>query len=54
VLTDTNEEYLFDLRADPGELVNLINDPGSIAVRDDLRDELRGWMIEIGDRAFPN
>jgi arylsulfatase A-like enzyme len=53
VLTDTNEEYLFDLWTDPGELVNLSNDPASVAVRDQLRNELEGWMLEIGDRAFP-
>ena len=34
---------LYDHQADPGELVNLINDPSLKKVRDRLRDRLFAW-----------
>lgn len=40
---------LFDLRSDPGELNNLIDDPAYGAVQTRLREALRQWTVETGD-----
>jgi len=50
ILTDTNEEYLFDQQNDPSELRNRIDDPELKPVADELRRELGKWMQQIGDR----
>ena len=39
---------LFDLRADPGEVENLWEDAGHVAVKRGLLDELRDWRIRSG------
>ncbi len=41
-LLDTDE--LYDLRDDPGETTNRIDDPNLAPVRDDLHDRLLAWM----------
>ncbi len=51
VLTGTDEAYLFDLKTDPGELTNRINDTTLGKVRDNLRQKLLAWMNKIGDRS---
>jgi arylsulfatase A-like enzyme len=53
VLTGTDEEYLFDEEADPSELKNLIHNDGLRGERDALRQHLKSWMKQIGDRPFP-
>jgi arylsulfatase A-like enzyme len=40
---------LYDLEADPGEYVNLINDPGMKEIADDLRDQLIAWYDPEGN-----
>lgn len=50
VLSGTNEAYLFDLRTDPEELKNRVDDPSLRNVRDRLRQQLLSWMKQIGDR----
>ncbi len=42
-------EELYDLREDPAERVNRIDDPGFAATRDALRNELESWMRRTGD-----
>lgn len=46
-LLDTDE--LYDLAADPYEMVNRIDDPACRAVRDDLHDRLLAEMARTGD-----
>lgn len=41
---------LFDLEADPGELVNRWDDPAMLATRDGLLAVLRDWLIESNYR----
>ena len=53
VLTGTDEEYLFDVEADPVELVNRIEDEDLRDERDELRKHLKLWMSRIGDRTVP-
>jgi arylsulfatase A-like enzyme len=50
MLSDTNEEALFDLRADPYEMNNLVKDPKVKPQLDRLQKSLVGWMEHIGDR----
>jgi arylsulfatase A-like enzyme len=52
VLTGTNKAYLFDLKTDPAELMNRIDDKSLRKVRDELRQKLLSWMNQIGDRTF--
>lgn len=42
-------DELYDLRADPGELVNRIDDPGLAPVRAELGDRLLTWFHETCD-----
>jgi uncharacterized sulfatase len=44
VLNLLSTDELYDLQADPHELRNLIDDPASAAVRDQLHDQLLAWM----------
>ena len=46
-LHDTDE--LYDMDNDPGELNNLINQPGYSEVQTDLHGELLSWFIRTGD-----
>jgi len=50
MLSDANEEGLFDLRADPYEMNNLVKDPNARPQLDRLRKSLAAWMDRIGDR----
>lgn len=43
------EEYLYDLRTDPEEAVNLIRSPGYEPVRRELRRRLRERMVQAGE-----
>jgi N-sulfoglucosamine sulfohydrolase len=42
-------EELYDLDADPAELVNLLDDEGHEGVRVSLANQLRSWMEAVGD-----
>ena len=42
-------DELYDLKSDPHELVNRIEDPSFAGVRTDLRGRLSAWMIETDD-----
>ncbi|MBA3778472.1 MAG: sulfatase-like hydrolase/transferase [Chloroflexi bacterium] len=42
-------DELYDLEADPHELVNRVADPSYAAMRQDLRSRLRDWMIATDD-----
>jgi arylsulfatase len=46
----TGEEELYDLAADPHELVNLAHDPSTLDRRRDLRDELLRWTVATEDQ----
>lgn len=43
----TSDE-LYDLENDKGEMVNLINNENTAAIRDNLHDRLLNWMNELG------
>ncbi|MBN3521081.1 sulfatase [Algoriphagus lutimaris] len=45
-------EMLFDLESDPYETVNLITDPSSKKIAEDLRMELNNWLQEMPDLSF--
>jgi arylsulfatase A-like enzyme len=45
----TGSERLYDLSADPHEVVNLVSNPDFATVLDRLRDEMDRWLSEIGD-----
>jgi arylsulfatase A-like enzyme len=42
-------DELYDLESDPHELVNRVDDPSYLGLRDELRVRLRTWMIETDD-----
>lgn len=44
-----DQDELFDLKADPGELKNLYKEESKKAVRDELQAKLEGWMKSVGD-----
>jgi uncharacterized sulfatase len=44
VINLLDRDEMYDLRDDPGELVNRIDDPALAAVRDDLHDRLLAWQ----------
>jgi arylsulfatase A-like enzyme len=46
---ETEPWVLYDLEADPYEMKNLANDPGSEAVRKELEAKLEEWMQKTGD-----
>jgi len=47
-------EELYDVKADPYQIKNLINDPGLKPVLEDLRKRHRQWTIETGDLGHMN
>jgi hypothetical protein len=53
ILSDQNEEFLFDQQNDPFELNNRVADPELAPVLQRLRRELSQWMKKIGDRPYP-
>jgi arylsulfatase A-like enzyme len=53
VLTDTNEEALFDEDADPYELKNIADLDANRTTRARLRGHMREWMSNIGDTHQP-
>lgn len=54
VLSDADEEFLFDLAEDPHELRNLRAVASATAELRRLRGELSGWMRRQGDRPYPS
>ncbi|HYN69460.1 MAG TPA: sulfatase-like hydrolase/transferase [Candidatus Eisenbacteria bacterium] len=42
-------DELYDLEADPHELLNRADDPAAASLRRDLREQLRDWMIRTRD-----
>ncbi|MGI9355823.1 MAG: sulfatase family protein [Rhizobiaceae bacterium] len=53
ILSDADEEFLFDQHNDPFELTNRRDDPKLTPVLDKLRGDLAAWMKAIGDRPYP-
>ena len=53
ILSTADEEFLYDQQEDPFELHNRIHDPGLATVVKQLREDLAGWMKQIGDRPYP-
>ncbi|HRK34397.1 MAG TPA: sulfatase-like hydrolase/transferase [Candidatus Hydrogenedentes bacterium] len=53
VLTDSNEEALFDQQKDPYELTNVVTDPKNAATVAKLRACMREWMAATGDTHAP-
>jgi uncharacterized sulfatase len=49
VINLLHTDELYDLEADPAEMVNLIDDAGCANVRDALHDRLLDWMYEKRD-----
>ena len=49
VLTDSNEEALFNESADPYEMTNVIADPANAPTLQQHRDRLRAWLTSVGD-----
>ncbi len=47
-------EELYDVKADPYQIRNLINDPKLKAVRDDLSKRHEKWTLETGDMGHMN
>ena len=54
VLSDADEEYLFDLAEDPHELRNLRPEATAAPALQRLRGELAGWMRRQQDRPYPS
>ena len=54
ILSDTDEEFLFDQENDPFELTNRAGDAECAVVLERLRGELGDWMKGIGDRGYPD
>jgi arylsulfatase A-like enzyme len=53
VLTDVNEEWLFDERADPYELTNLSAEPAHQRTLALMRQFMAEWMARVGDTHAP-
>jgi len=47
-------EELYDVKADPFQIKNLVNDPGYASVLEDLRNRHKKWTIETGDMGHLN
>lgn len=54
VLSDADEEFLFDLATDPHELRNLRGDASAASELQRLRGELADWMRQQRDRPYPS
>jgi len=50
MLSDVNDEGLFDLKKDPYELNNLVNEPAAQQQLQQLRKSLACWMDHVGDQ----
>jgi len=48
--TGKHREQLIDLKTDPGEMVNLAEDPGYKEILEDHRQRLRQWIEQTGDK----
>jgi len=44
-----DKESLYDLLFDPTEHANLVNDPGHVAIAQQMRDRLHRWMVATND-----
>lgn len=53
VLTDSNEEALFDEAADPYEMKNVIADPANANMLKHHREQMRAWQRSVGDTHAP-
>jgi arylsulfatase A-like enzyme len=53
VLTDSNDEALFDEAADPYELTNVVADDANKEILMTLRSKLKEWMVLVGDTHVP-
>ncbi|MDZ4858189.1 MAG: sulfatase-like hydrolase/transferase [Candidatus Hydrogenedentes bacterium] len=53
VLTDSNDEALFDELNDPYELKNVVDNPANAATLGQLRNYMREWMQRVGDKHDP-
>ena len=53
VLTDANDEALFDEAADPYEMENVAGDAANRAALEELRGYMREWMTRVGDTRQP-
>jgi arylsulfatase A-like enzyme len=49
VVRSAGKEELYDLRSDPQELHNLIDDPAYAEVQADLRSQLLYWYLDTSD-----
>ena len=53
MLSDVNEEALFDLESDPYELNDLLDDPGARPQLERMRKSLAAWMDHVSDGHAP-
>jgi hypothetical protein len=53
ILSTADEEFLYDQEEDSFELNNRIRDPELAPILKQLREDLAGWMKQIGDRPYP-
>jgi arylsulfatase A-like enzyme len=53
ILTSSNEEAFFDLRSDPYELANLINDEAMKPEIEKHRQMLKDWASSVGEKRTP-
>ena len=50
ILSDNNDEALFDLKNDPYEMKNLIALPEHHLVLSELKQDLKNWQVLVGDK----
>lgn len=53
VVNAAGEWFLYDNKADPYQMKNLVDDPGYAEVKDQLRQELGGWLAKAEDPYLP-
>lgn len=53
ILSDADEEFLFDQQDDPFELTNRVGDPALASTLSELRTRLAAWMKSTNDRPYP-